>query len=317
MRQIGTIADETEARRLADYLLTRDITSRIDPTPDGWAIWIHREEKVPEARDEFEAFVRGPSDSKFQDATTKARAIRKQAERVEREHRRNTRDVREAWAGPGARRCPLTYSLIAISIAFTLISNFGRAGRVVDPLLFASYDAEPIVTADVENGTIVGNAVIHSDPLRDLARGEIWRPITPIFLHGGGIHLAFNMYWVYLLGSAIELRRKTRTLAAIVVVGAVISNLGQYLYSGHPFFYGMSGVVLTLFGYVWMKGLYEPESGLGLSRGTVTFMMIYLAYTTLFGMPGIAIANAAHLVGLTVGVLIGLGPHLFGGTRHE
>ena len=49
MRQIGTIADETDARTFADYLLTLGITTRLDPLPDGWAVWVHKEDLVPQA----------------------------------------------------------------------------------------------------------------------------------------------------------------------------------------------------------------------------------------------------------------------------
>jgi len=68
-------------------------------------------------------------------------------------------------------------------------------------------------------------------------------------------------------------------------------------------FGGLSGVVFALFGYLWMKGQYEPEQGMMLHPNTVTMMLFWLVLcmTNLLG----PIANAAHVVGLLVGVTFG------------
>ena len=65
-----------------------------------------------------------------------------------------------------------------------------------------------------------------------------------------------------------------------------------------------SGVVFGLFGYVWMKGLYEPEQGMILHPNAVTFGLLWIALcmTGVFG----PIANAAHVVGLIMGVAFGV-----------
>jgi GlpG protein len=66
----------------------------------------------------------------------------------------------------------------------------------------------------------------------------------------------------------------------------------------------MSGVVYALFGYVWMKGLYEPEQGMILHPSTVQFMLLFLVLC-MTGLMG-SVANAAHVVGLVTGMLLGL-----------
>lgn len=46
-----------------------------------------------------------------------------------------------------------------------------------------------------------------NDPARafvDIKQGEVWRLITPIFMHGDIWHLVMNVYWIYFLGSQIE-----------------------------------------------------------------------------------------------------------------
>jgi GlpG protein len=108
----------------------------------------------------------------------------------------------------------------------------------------------------------------------------------------------------------IEFRRGTMRLAALVLVSAIASNLGQYLYMerlepGEPqLFGGISGVICALFGYIWMKGMYEPEQGMILHPNSVTVVLLWLGLC-MTGLVG-PIANAAHVVGLVVGVAAGV-----------
>src|SRR5262249_26728629 len=106
-------------------------------------------------------------------------------------------------------------------------------------------------------------------------------------------------------GTAIERRKGWLMLLLLVLVSGALGNFGQYLASG-PFFGGMSGVVYALFGYIWMKGKYEPWEGLGVPQQTVMIMLVWLV-ACFSGYLG-DIANTAHLVGLIVGMA-------FGGTK--
>ena len=96
----------------------------------------------------------------------------------------------------------------------------------------------------------------------------------------------------------------------MVLVSAVLSNLGQHFYmeqadpGGLHSFGGLSGVGYAMFGYLWMKGQYEPEQGMILHPNTITMMLFWLVLC-MTGLVG-PIANAAHVVGLLVGVTFGL-----------
>jgi GlpG protein len=92
-------------------------------------------------------------------------------------------------------------------------------------------------------------------------------------------------------------------LGLLVVVIGVASNLAQY-WVGGPFFSGMSGVVYGLLGYIWMKGKFDPTSGLYLHPHTVAMMLIWFLVCLMGWVPNIA--NMAHAAGLGLGVLWGL-----------
>jgi GlpG protein len=314
MRQIGTVPDESSARRLADYLLTLGITTRLNPGPEGWVVWIHREERLDEARAELRAYLDSPDDARYHGHTSRARALRREQEKQRREHERQSHDVQALWAPPTARRCPFTFGMLGLCLAVAIATNFGSAREMVRPLLIASYQVVPIEEIDPENapfGTAVNDYFITSDLPADLMKGQVWRLVTPALMHGSPLHLVFNLLMFYQLGGMIELRKGTASLAWLVIITAVVSNMGQYLWSQNPNFLGLSGVDLALFGYIWMKGLYEPGGGLGLSSGSILFMGMYLTFTLVVPMDRIPIAHGAHLVGLASGILIGVGRHLF------
>ena len=85
------------------------------------------------------------------------------------------------------------------------------------------------------------------------------------------------------LGTMIELRRGSLRLAVMILLLAIASNVGEFVYEeradpgGTQLFGGISGVVCGLFGYVWMKGLYEPEQGMILHPNSVTFGLLWIA----------------------------------------
>ncbi|MEQ9067331.1 MAG: rhomboid family intramembrane serine protease, partial [Gimesia chilikensis] len=77
----------------------------------------------------------------------------------------------------------------------------------------------------------------------------------------------------------------------------------QYWFSG-PMFGGLSGVVYGLFGYMWMKSLYDPQSSFFIPPN----MVIILIGWFLLCIAGVVgnVANYAHGFGLGTGIVIGL-----------
>jgi membrane associated rhomboid family serine protease len=174
-------------------------------------------------------------------------------------------------------RLPIvTVTLIAVSVAVSLLSGFHLI-----PALMISTDGG----------------------FGEIASGEVWRLVTPIFLHGGPLHIFFNMLWMWDLSRLVELVKGPLFLGIFVVVTAIASNLLQFVITGSPNFGGMSGVIYALLGYVWMQGKYNPGFGFVLHQSTVIMMLAWyvLCWTGLLG----PIANWAHTGGLVLGVAWG------------
>ncbi|MDG2381811.1 MAG: rhomboid family intramembrane serine protease [Pirellulaceae bacterium] len=295
MRQIGYLHDKRHAQVFLDYLLTQGISAQTDSDESGWAVWVRDENDVQEARTRLAEFEKNPADSHYQTVSKEAQRIRD----AERDRRRaavkQTVDMRRQWSKPMARRAPLVMTLIGLSIALSVFSNFGslRDGTIMRTLGFT--DAVSFQKS--------------GDGLQQILHGQAWRTVTPVLLHGSILHLLFNMYWLYVLGTQVEARKGSLAFGAIVLAIAVISNLAQFFIGGSPNFLGMSGVVYGILGYIWIKQQFEPGSGFQLNPTTFAFLMFWLVLC-FTGMMG-AVANWAHLGGLLVGMAIAYFPVLF------
>ena len=298
MRQIGTLPKGLNPKIFADHLLSLSIKARIDERPEGSDVWIYNEDHVARARDELQAYLSHPDDPRFRNAVPAAQAIRRKEQQLDKQFRKNFRDVTDLWAAPGVRRRPLTVALITTCIIVFLLQRSAEGIRWENRLFFTSFYVD-------REGTQRDNG------LEPILHGEVWRMVTPIFMHSTEnlLHILFNMMCLNSFGTMIEVRRGTLRLAGLVLIAAVGSNIGEHFYDlrayGHSApFLGFSGVVYALFGYVWMKGLHEPEQGMAVHPNTVNIMMLWLVVcmTTMLG----PIANAAHVMGLVAGVTLGV-----------
>jgi GlpG protein len=295
MRMIGSVSSEADASRLADHLLSLGVDNHVERSAAGgsWLVWVERDDDLERAKGEFEQFQRNPSDGRYIAASREAARIRAERETKQKRRARNFRDMRGNWLRPHAGPGPVTLAIIAFCGIVAASSWMGMKDEKLNPLLI-----QPVEYHE-------GGWVSWPHELEAVKQGEVWRLVTPALIHHGALHLVFNMMWLFHLGSQIEDRKGGLMLALLVLFSAIPSNVLQFLYSG-PLFGGMSGVVYALFGYVWMKGRYQPQEGMGVDRGTVIMMLVWLVLC----MTVIKnIANTAHVVGLAVGLLFGVAPY--------
>lgn len=290
MRHIGSFASEAQARFFTDFLLSRDIRSHLEPEADrSWSIWIQDEDQIADAQSALTRFQANPTAPEFQKAPEEAAKARQaEAEDLEK-YRRRVRSGRSLFPKMGGYGVGfVTFTLILVCVSIAAFSAFNTDHEWLRNWLIS----------DPGNQT--------RSVLPEVFHGQIWRLFTPIFFHApllrDPLHLIFNMMWLYQLGSMIEARKSSLFLLVFIAVSAFTSNVGQYFYHG-PAFFGMSGVVYALAGYVWMQGKYNRASGLYLDPQSVTILLVWLVICFV-GVVG-PVANAAHLVGLITGVIWG------------
>lgn len=177
-----------------------------------------------------------------------------------------------------ARRPIVSLVLIAINVAAFLPSLVAptAVGRGGNPL--------------ADDFALFGPAV---------AEGEWWRVITSGFLHYGFMHLAFNLFALWLLGSALEPVLGKVRYTVVYFVGLLAGSAGALLLAYDAFTAGASGAVFGLMGAVFVLqrriGIDPWRSGIG------GLLIINLLFT--FLAPGISVGG--HLGGLAGGAIAG------------
>lgn len=277
MRQVGDSLERQAAEKFQGFLVNQGTESILrDDEGDRVSVWVLDEDRIPAASEHYVRFIANPSDPAFA-ATTKVQATTSRpADRARVVDVRNE-VFRQERFGTGN----VTFTLIVISIALTLASKAPNAAQLIRSLYYSEF---------------------MSRQFPEIMSGQVWRLVTPIFLHAGLLHLVFNMMWLHQLGGAIERNEGSRYFLFMTLLTAIIVNTSQYLISG-PLFLGMSGVVYMLFGYVWMMSKYKAGSSYALNQQTVVIMLVWLVVCLVGLIPNTA--NTQHVMGLITGVAWG------------
>jgi membrane associated rhomboid family serine protease len=173
----------------------------------------------------------------------------------------------------------LTYILIGICVVVQLGQSLSGAGAVSGGLGGSEI---------FRQGALYGPAV---------AAGDVWRLVTSGFLHAGLLHLLFNMYLLYILGTMLEPAIGRLRFGLIYFVSLLCGSFGVLVVSPNSLAVGASGAVFGLMGAAVVvlrnRGIDPRQSGLPFLIG---FNLLFT-----FLVPGISIG--AHVGGLIGGAV--------------
>lgn len=158
----------------------------------------------------------------------------------------------------------------------------------------------------VENFGLIGYAGVRDGSLPlapwtsfGVAQGEWYRLFTGGFLHGGLLHLGFNMLVLWLLGSQLERALGWQRYVTLYVASLLGGAFGVMLLAPTAMTVGASGAIFGLMGAAIAlqraSGINWWSSGLG------TLLVVNLLIT--FAVPGISVGG--HLGGLVGGFVTG------------
>lgn len=155
--------------------------------------------------------------------------------------------------------------------------------------------ALPIIGAKVLYGGVGINYLI--------ADGEWWRLVTPMFLHGGIMHILFNMFCLFVFGPELEKITGKMRFFTLYMLSGIFANVATFFLQD-PFYQhlGASGAIFGIFGAYGALIYYTRNTMPQLRQVILPIIVVSLVMT--FIQPYI---NAtAHITGLIVGFLIGL-----------
>lgn len=134
-----------------------------------------------------------------------------------------------------------------------------------------------------------------------VAHGQWWRIVTSAFLHGGLLHIAFNMFALFQVGRFLDMLIGSRRMLTIYAISMVGSGLAVYFFAYDQVTIGASGAIFGIFGALVAIGLRLGERGRLLVMQTLPIVGINL----LIGFTVPNISNAGHIGGLLSGFVAG------------
>lgn len=193
------------------------------------------------------------------------------------------------------RQFPLVFTLIVLSVIGALLTNTAMGSPFLHWVTFVEFSRTGYIPL-----------------LTTLSQGEVWRLLTPIFLHFGAMHVVFNSLCLWILGRALERYMGFWRFLFLTVIAGIASNLAQYMSSG-PYFGGMSGVIYGFVGFMVVMQQLKRNRFPEIPPGLLGFMLFWLVLC-MTGVVDVFIAgsvgNASHVGGLVAGVVCAGMTHL-------
>jgi rhomboid protease GluP len=140
-------------------------------------------------------------------------------------------------------------------------------------------------------------------------RGELWRLIASMFLHGGWLHWLANSWALYQLGTLYEVLFGSKRFALIYFSTGVIAGVASSMYNHGPAV-GASGAIFGILGAfifsIRRSPVYRHQPW---TRGLIGQLVFWIVVNVAIGYSLPFIDNVAHMGGLISGLLMGLIPH--------
>ena len=180
-------------------------------------------------------------------------------------------------------KLPITFVLIALNIIMYIIS---------------AILSKSLWNIDIYTSIILGAKY---GPLID--SGEWWRLITCMFLHGGFLHIIFNMYSLYIVGSQIEPVFSKAKYIILYFITGLASSMLSYLMLPNTVSVGASGAIFGLLGTLLVLVIKNRDK---MSKNAITNLVTVIGLNLFIGATNPGIDNYAHIGGLGMGIILGI-----------
>lgn len=188
-----------------------------------------------------------------------------------------------------------TYALMVLTIGVYLLQMAGP--YLVQLTGFNQLGSDPVTALGLK--------------VNDLIRqGQVWRLITPLFLHGSLLHIGFNMYALFLFGRGLESRLGHGRFLLLYFLGGFAGNVFSFLLTAA----NSLGASTAVFGLLAAEGafLLQNRKILGPRAGRSLANLLYMAAINLFlGFTVSGVDNFGHIGGMLGGLIFAW----FGGPR--
>lgn len=133
-----------------------------------------------------------------------------------------------------------------------------------------------------------------------IIEGQYWRLFTPALLHGGWVHIGFNMYALYSFGRGLERAYGHGRFALLYLLGAFAGNVASFMLSDNP----SLGASTAVFGLIAAEGIYYFQNRKiygGQAQAVLQNIAVVIAINLFYGFTTSRIDNWGHMGGLVGG----------------
>jgi membrane associated rhomboid family serine protease/Tfp pilus assembly protein PilF len=136
--------------------------------------------------------------------------------------------------------------------------------------------------------------------------GQEWRLLTCVFVHGGPLHILFNLWCLWDLGAMCESLYGHWTFAVVYLISGVGASLTSVWWHPVGASVGASGAIFGIVGaLIASHYLGEFSAPLFAVRARLRSVLLFAGYALIFGAMSGRTDNAAHIGGLITGLLLG------------
>jgi rhomboid protease GluP len=143
-----------------------------------------------------------------------------------------------------------------------------------------------------------------------LSRGEYWRLLAAMFLHGGWLHWFLNSWALYQLGTLYETLFGSTRFALIYFVTGICASIASSMHMKQGLGVGASGAIFGILGAFIFSIRRSPQyRHQPWTKSLISQLVFWIAVNIAIGFSFPFIDNTAHIAGLITGLILGFLPH--------
>lgn len=174
-----------------------------------------------------------------------------------------------------------TYSIILINIVIFLV-------EIIKSRNFIDIDIYTLAEMGAKINILIND-------------GQYYRLLTAAFLHGGIIHIFFNMSALNIIGKEVETVYGGKKFLIIYFISALGGNIFSYLFKPNSISVGASGAIFGLLGAMLMFGIKERQK---IGKEYAKNILETIGLNVIIGLTIPNIDNFAHMGGLVIGFIM-------------
>jgi rhomboid protease GluP len=172
-----------------------------------------------------------------------------------------------------------TYVLAAVTVFFYILQVIGQ-----------SFNFDIVTAVGIKDNTLI-------------RAGELWRLITPLFLHASILHIAFNMYALIVIGRGVEARFGHGRYLLLYFLSGFAGNVFSFLLTPDQ----SLGASTAIMGLLAAEGIFIFQNRHvygSRARGAILNILFVAGVNLLIGFtPGSGVDNFGHIGGILGGIL--------------